>query len=214
MHIVQERLLSLARHQDLGKMTLRQIARLINEDHPQKVKHHLLQLQKRGLIRIDEAGSTIQAVERHTSASFSVVSIPIVGSANCGEATIFAEENIEGYLQISNKLLHGSRTSGLFALTAQGDSMDNANIKGSSIESGDYVIVDSEDITPQNGDYIVSAIDGMANIKRYWFDGNHDRIVLSSESKRELPPIFIHQDDDYLINGKVVQVIKPFRPSA
>lgn len=33
------------------------------------------------------------------------------------------------------------------------------------MESGDFVIVDSENTSPRDGDYVVSVIDGMANIK-------------------------------------------------
>jgi len=210
MHILQERLLSLARHQDLGKMPLRQITRLVNERHPQTVKHHLLQLEKKGLIKVDSAnGSILVTTPRQVSSV--LVSVPILGSTNCGDATIYAEENIEGYLQVSEKLLR-RRPSQLFALIAQGDSMDNAtSVPGGPIEPGDYVVVDGDDRDPQDGDYIVSVIDGMANIKRYRLDMSHNRIVLVSESKRALPPIFIHEEDNYLINGKVIQVFKPLR---
>jgi hypothetical protein len=37
-------------------------------------------------------------------------SIPIIGTANCGPATIFAEQNFQGFLKVSNKLV-GRSTS-------------------------------------------------------------------------------------------------------
>lgn len=213
MHILQERLLGLARKSDLGKMSLRQIASLVDEKHPQKVKHHLIQLEKKGFIKTGSDGS-IYVVDTTRRDSFKIVSIPVVGSANCGDATIFADENVLGYLQVSETLLNRRTSSALFALTAQGYSMDNANIAGQNIEPGDFVVVDSGQKSPQNGDYVVSVIDGMSNIKKFWRDAVNNRIVLLSESRQDLPPIFIHQDDDYLINGKVVQVFKPFTKPA
>ena len=41
-------------------------------------------------------------------------------------------------------------------------------------------------------------------------DTLHEQIVLMSESTQFIPPIHIHPDDfnDYLLNGKVLDVIK------
>lgn len=77
-----------------------------------------------------------------------------------------------------------------------------------AIEDGDYVIVDSGNINAKNGDYVVSVIDGLANIKKYLWDNKNLRILLVSESTHNYPPIFIHEDDNFLINGKIIQVIK------
>src|SRR3990167_3564449 len=51
-------------------------------------------------------------------------SVPILGSANAGPATIFAEGNISGYLRISRNDLN--RKNGVFALRVDGDSMNKA----------------------------------------------------------------------------------------
>ncbi len=60
----------------------------------------------------------------------------------------------------------------------------------------------------KNGDIVLSIIDGMANIKKFFLDKEHGQAILMSESTKEFPPIYIHEDDDFMINGKVVQVIK------
>ena len=56
----------------------------------------------------------------------------------------------------------------------------------------------------------MSVINGLANIKKYIADTERRRITLISESKSFFPPIYLHEDDlsDYLVNGKVVTVIK------
>ena len=47
MHVIQKQILKISGRNDLGKLSLRQIGKLIGqESYPQKVKHHLLQLEK------------------------------------------------------------------------------------------------------------------------------------------------------------------------
>lgn len=209
MHTLQEKLLKLAGIHDLGKLSLRQIGKLIGEEQsPQKVKHHLLQLQKRGLLQVDRSSSIVAPIRPGAVRNSTLVALPILGSANCGPAMIFAEQRAEGYLQISGRLL--VKKKGIFAIKASGYSMNKANINGESIEDGDYAVVDPEYRSLKNGDYVLSVIDGVANIKRYFKDIGNQRIILLSESSMSTSPIFIHfQDlDSYIVNGKVIQVIK------
>ena len=81
------------------------------------------------------------------------------------------------------------------------------------MEKKSILIIDDDPLTCtviKNGDYVLSIIDGMANIKRYFRDLEYQRIILLSESSASISPIFIHRDDmdNYLVNGKVIQVIK------
>ncbi len=203
MHPIQDKLIKLAGNYNLGRMSYREIGHLIGESHPQKIKHHLGQLEVKGLIKSNIEGTTI----RKTSIDRSIVSIPILGSADCGPATVFADENIEGYLRISSKLV--SIKGKLFALKAVGKSMNKADIKGKSINDGDYAIIDSKDNQPKNNDYVVSVIDGVCNIKKFIKDEVHHQIALISESTQDFSPIYIHPNEtNYFICGKVVDVIK------
>lgn len=206
MHEIQEKLLKIIESRNIGDLTLREIGDLVGEKLPQKIKHHLLQLERKGFIQIDKKNKRIGKVS-HSQASNLFVSLPIVGKANCGPQTIFAEQNIEGFLKVSKKLLPDNAKH-LFVLRAQGESLNRAKIEGKNIEDGDYVIVNSKNKSPQSGDYIVSVIDGLANIKKFTLDKEHSRIVLSSESSNKFDPIFVHESDDFVINGKVVSVIK------
>ena len=79
-------------------------------------------------------------------------SIPIIGIANCGPATIFAEENFHGFLQVSSKLIGRSKPSGLYAVKADGTSMNRADIGGRKIFDGDFVIVNSQKRNVISGD--------------------------------------------------------------
>ncbi len=206
MHKIQENIIEILQNKNLSGMTLREIGELVGEKFPQKIKHHLDQLVKRGLIKIDKTTKTISRAAAGAVKNTQLISIPIVGMANCGPATIFANENIEGYLRISKSILR--KFKNIFAIRAQGISMNRAQVNGQTIEDGDYLLVDSEQTDPRNGDIVLSVIDDMANIKKYVWDEANNQIVLVSQSTKDIPPIYIHEDDSFMINGKVIQVIK------
>ena len=209
MHSIQEKILKLSEYHDLANMSLREIGKLVHETSPQKIKHHLLQLEKNGLIQMDRLSKVMVKTKPYiSSARNSLMAIPIFGTANCGPATVYADQEAEGYLRVSGKLL--SKKKGVFAIKASGYSMNKANINGETVDDGDYVLVDPTVTAVRNGDYVLSIIDGMANIKRYFKDSDNQRVILLSESSASFSPIFIHRDDmdNYLVNGKVIQVIK------
>lgn len=206
MHLIQEKILQLSKTQDVLSLGIRPLGRLIGVDSPQIVKHHLIQLQKMGLLKPKSREDIKQYLQHSATLQPTFVQIPVVGPANCGPATLLAEENVEEYLTISQSLL--KKRGNIFALVASGNSMNRAKVNGSFvIEDKDYVLIDSDQRTPNIGDYVLSIIDGAANIKKFTRtkDGN---IALVSESTEKFAPIYISEDDQFMINGKVVQVIK------
>lgn len=212
MHIIQKQLLDLiATHEDFGSYSLRKMAEVIGASgKPQTAKYHLQQLEKDGLIQMNLEAGIIKLVKRgYAKASASpIYSLPVVGSANCGPATIFAEQNIDQYLKISSSLLPRNK-SNLYALIADGDSMNKAEAEpGKTIESGDFVLVDSEYKSYKKSDIVVAVIDGLATIKRYREDKANKMIILEADSTEKYLPIFIHEGDDFQISGKVVGIIK------
>lgn len=214
MHRIQQELLRVAQEKNLGQYTLREIGSFIGEPSPQKIKHHLQELEKKGLVKIDKVKGMIKKTkqdwERSLGGTTKLLTIPILGAVNAGPAEIFAETNIEGFLKISSTLLRFSprREHRFFALKVSGDSMNRAKIDGKRIENGDYVIVDIDEKQAKNGDIVLSIIDGMANIKRLFMDRENNQVVLMADSSKEFPPIYIHENDNFMVNGKVVQVIK------
>ena len=204
MHTIQEKLLKEINRENLSGMTLREIGCLVGEESAQKIKHHLIQLSKRGFITYNSIKREIKKAQKISKEGF--LSLPMVGAANCGPATIFADENITGYLRVSKKL--APRSGRLFVLRAEGDSMNRANINKKNIENGDFVVVDAEQQSPEPGQYVVSIIDEVANIKKFVPDPQNKRIVLKSESTKDYLPIFIHENDNYKVSGRVIDVIK------
>lgn len=205
MHQIQEKILELSKTKDVLMLGIRPLGREIGVDQPQLVKHHLFQLQKKGFINA-KSRSDIQQILKHSSSlQPAFVQIPVVGAANCGPATLIADEHIEKYITVSESFL--KKKDNVFALIAKGDSMNKAQINGNNIEENDYVVVDGNMRTPNSGDYILSVIDNCANIKKYarTKDGN---FALLSESTSNYPPIYIGENDQFIVNGKIVQVIK------
>ena len=134
-------------------------------------------------------------------------SVPVLGSANAGPATIFAETNISGYLKVSRNDLN--RKDGIFALRVEGDSMNQAKIDGKNLVEGDFVLIDSEYKNPKNDDYVLSVIDGCANLKKFEKDTKTGAIRLLSESKNpKHKPIYVSSEDDFMINGRIISVVK------
>ncbi len=181
---------------------------MVGEKYPQKIKHHITQLEKNGLISVDWQNKRITKTAPGKADHSPLLSIPIVGSANCGPVTIFADQNIEGFVKISKVILGLKAIGDFFAIRASGNSMNRARISGRNIEDGDLVIVDPKQKEPRNGDYVLSIIDNLANIKKFFKDVKNKYIVLSSESTEDYPPIYIHPREDYFVSGKVIYVIK------
>ena len=212
MNDIQSSLLELSKKYNLDQLGLRQIGRLINEPHPQKVKYHIEQLKKSGRLEVKPNKWEIKTGNLISLDDFkknSLVSVPIFGLASCGPANIIAEQNLNGFIKISSKFL--PKKKGLFAVEAQGFSMNKAEIGNQkrNIEPGDYVIIDNEDRSPNNGDYVLYVTDNSANIKKFNLDKKNNQITLISESTEKFSPIFIHPDDEkYMVNGKVIDVIK------
>lgn len=214
MHSTQEKILRLIEKTDILGLTLREIGKKVGEpDSPQKIKHHLKQLAKKGLLRVDFEKKVYTKIKSGLVEKSNLISLPIMGTANCGEAVFFADDYLEGHLVISKRLLEEKlikKIKDLFVIKAIGVSMNKAKINDNNIEEGDYVLINKQEKKPSNGAYILSVIDGMANIKKFFHDRKNHQFILMSESSEEFPPIFIHEKDfsDYLIAGKVVKVFK------
>lgn len=204
MHPTQVRILQLAKTINIDNLSLREIGKLVNENHPQNVKHHLSQLVSHGFIKVNGNVN----LKPKSLVNFDFVNIPIIGSANCGPAKLLAEDNFLGLLTVSKSILSGHNKT--YALQAEGDSMNKAKINNKPIDDGDYVLFDSLVKRPENGRYVVSNINGCLNIKRFYHDKENKQIILRSESTQNIPPIFISKTDyeDYFIVGEVFSVIK------
>lgn len=136
------------------------------------------------------------------------LSIPILGTANAGSPTFFAQENIEGYLKISRRLIPKRITDAIFAIQVFGNSMDLARINNKRIEDGDYALVDSRSQDFRNGDKVLATIDGLVTIKNF-FRIDQSTVGLFPQSSEKIhKPIYLTPEDNFVINGKIIDVLK------
>ena len=138
------------------------------------------------------------------------LTLPFYGLANCGPALVFADDRIEGYIKISKKVFDNKNLKNIYLIKASGNSMNLAQIgpNKKKIEDGDFIVADAKIDEPRNGDYVVSIIDGCANIKKFRYNPDEKQVLLLSESTDEYFPIVLHESDNLHVVAKVVDVIK------
>ena len=206
MNPIQQKLLDIAKLEDIERLRRVDLVEMVNCEYPSQITHHLKQLVKRGdLVRKD--GRLVPALRTNAG----LVMIPVMGEADCGEATRYADGRIVDNLAVSPSVLKPKLSERLYALVARGDSMNRATVEGKTIENGDYIVIEKrDDYEPKDGDIVVSIIAGLANVKRLRRDNARQRILLLSESHRQddFAPIVICDRDDFAVEGKVVDVIK------
>ena len=212
MHHVQELMLQINRERNIVDMKLSELRSLTGVKHLQQVKHHRNMLIAKGLLPEPNQAKQAFSQANIIGSKSKLVSIPILGAVNAGVASLYADGRVEDYLRISSEKLPIRNSKSLYALRAVGDSMNRATIGplGLSIEGGDYIIADGEKYVPKTGDYVVSLINGMTNIKKLVIDEKEECIILASESDQDYPPIILALDDqtDYLAQSRVLHVVK------
>lgn len=201
MHWIQSKLLELSKAHDIGNIKRAELVRLVGCRYQSQIDHHLAKLIADG--KLVEKNGQIKALLDNTKSLFR---IPIMGEADCGEATKFADGRVYDYLTLSPSVTKIKHPSSTYALIARGESMTKADI-----DDGDYILIERKDTYDDlDGSIVVSNVGGLANVKRFTFDRVNNRIVLLSESYRQnaYAPIIISPDDDYAILGKVIDVVK------
>ncbi len=135
----------------------------------------------------------------------SFMNVPVFGMANAGAATMFADQYVEGYLRVSRRLV---KDRNVFAVQVSGTSMNKAKVNGKYIQNGDFILVDAETKEYQNGDRVLVVIDGLATVKTYrTVDGKTIALIPESTDKMH-KPIFLTPEDNFVINGRVIDVLK------
>ncbi len=156
------------------------------------VSHYLTDMKNKGLIQSTKKSRSIR-----TSRMQSIINgmnIPVVGS-NTPDSLLLATGNIKSYVSVSNGF---SCNENLFILKVN----DNSMIK-IGIASGDYVLVRRQE-TAELGQIIVTLINGIATLKRYFLDAQKNQVRLHSEND-DINDIYFSNVD---IQGVAIKVIK------
>ena len=125
-----------------------------------------------------------------------MVSIPLLGTITAGQP-IEVIENRETLAIPKSKL---PKSSEVYALRVQGNSMIDENIK-----DGDIVLVKQQDIA-ENGERVVALIDNYeATLKKFYRERGYIRL---QPANKTYEPIIIRKDRDIKIQGVVIDVIR------
>ncbi len=162
-------------------------------------------LEKKELIKRDDQRKIYLVKNKSFTNLQNIFSIPVYGLASCGEALAYAEDNVDGFLQISKALFRKTDAVKLFAVKALGDSMDKEGIN-----DGDYAIFEKYNYTQTQeleGKIVVAVINGMATIKRYKKVSEEIIGLFPHSTNNVHQPIFIHSSDSILIAGVFKKVL-------
>ena len=171
--------------------TIEEIMRKFSFSSPNAVITHLSALKKKGVIERKEnisRGIIIKETDK-------IYDIPIVGNIPAG-IPLEEEENIEGYLTISENLL--SRDE-YFALRVKGESMKDAGIF-----DGDYVIL-KKDNEIKNGDIVVAYLDNQYTVKYFY---KKDGSIELRPANKLYTSIKVNKNQKFQIIGKVKGVFR------
>jgi repressor LexA len=180
------------------------LANGMNAKSKRSVVQYLEALESKGYISRSSEERGIKIYGMQESENF--MDLPIYGEANAGAALVFAEENIQGFIKVSKKLLKS--TQNIFALKISGDSMNQCQLDNKYIEDGDFVVVDKTAQGARNNDIILAIVDGCATIKKFTQTLFGEIILMPHSSNPHHQPIYIHESDSFFINGRVINVLK------
>lgn len=164
---------------------------------------YLNELEEKGYIErtSEDRGIKLKGITKEV-----FLDVPVFGMANAGSATMFADQYIEGYLKVSKRIVRDCRN--VFAIQVSGTSMNKAKVNGKTIQHGDFILVDSIWKHYNNGDKVLVVIDGLATVKTYRTVDGKNIVLLPESSDKKHQPIFLTEEDEFVINGKVIDVLK------
>ena len=172
--------------------SVREICDAVHLKSTSTVHGHLIELEKRGLIRRDSTKP--RAMEVLDNPLSRGRTVPLVGRVTAG-VPILAEQNIEDYMVLPQDMLG---RDDVFALRVEGESMINAGIL-----NGDYVVVRQQP-DAENGEIVVAMIEEEATVKRFFKEKNHFRLQPENPA---MEPIIA---DEVSVLGKVVALVRRF----
>ena len=176
--------------------SIRQMMNAMNLKSPAPIQSRLKHLQDKGYINWQEGKArTLQLVDELIGAS----NIPIMGSVAAG-GLIESFTDIHEELDLSTVL----KRKGVFALTVNGDSMQDA-----FIANGDMVLMEPVEQTGyiRNGTIVSALVPGMGTTLKYFY--KKDNLVILEAANPNYDPIKVNAND-IIIQGKLLAVWRKF----
>ena len=177
--------------------SLRALGKLIDIKSPNGVKRHIDALIKKGYFQEDNNKYSL------VPDSNDYIDIKVLGYANAGLPLAIAEENQIGIITL--KASTYKNPEDIFAVIVEGDSMDIQKINGKPLSNNSYAIIKREHHF-KDGETVLAVVDNSATIKNIVSKDGY--IVLYPNSDNNVHrEIFISEEEDFYINGKVIDVL-------
>lgn len=173
--------------------TIAELTRTLGYKSPSSVRQFMDSLNRKG-INYRSVDISAPLAKKQLKSTYL---IPVLGCAPCGKP-LFAEENIEDYLEVDSDWIRGNPKD-FFILQAKGNSLDRVGI-----DDGDYVLFRSQS-TANPGEKVVALIDDEATIKFFKPTKEYVALVPKSSDPSHRPIIM---KKDFMIQGVVKGVIK------
>lgn len=182
--------------------TIEELKDILKQKSKRWVTQYLEALEKKGFIT---RGYWFRSIKLGNSIGFqTTLNIPILGYANAGTPLANAEENDYGVLPISKNIISWDE-SNYFVLKVEGTSMNKYEVQWKTIENGSYILIKKDATSLNNSDAFLFVVNNSATIKKYKQEWN--ALYLLPESNDDYhKPIILSEDDNVLVNGKVVDV--------
>lgn len=182
--------------------TIDELAEMLEQKSKRWVVQYLEALEKKGFLT---RGRWYRSISLWNGIGFqTTLNIPILGYANAWTPLVEATESDYGTLPISKKIISWDEKN-YFVLKVEGTSMNNFNVAGKIIENGSYVLIKKDEVNTNSRDAFLFVVNGAATLKRFKQDSG--TVYLLPESKDEFhKPIILSEDDQIMVNWKVVDV--------
>lgn len=182
--------------------TIEELTLLLNQKSKRWVVQYLEALEKKWFLT---RGRGYRSINLWNSIGFqTTMNIPILWYANAWTPLVDAVEAGYWVLPISKKIISWDETN-YFILKVEWTSMNKYEVKWKVIENGSYVLIKKDDTTLNNRDAFLFLVNWSATLKKYKRDS--DLIYLLPESNDTYhKPIILSEDDNIIVNWKVVDV--------
>lgn len=177
--------------------SIREIGAALGISSLRGVTVHLDALERKGWIERESTSRSIRVLAPTTPGRKDAAMVPLIGTIAAG-APLLAVENVETYLAVPEEIVR--KSSGLFALRVQGDSMT-----GDGILPGDLVIIRQQQ-SAESGELAAVLIGDEATVKRLRIDDEQVTLIPSNPA---YPPIRVERDGAAII-GKVVGLVRSY----
>lgn len=182
--------------------TIEELTILLNQKSKRGVVQYLEALEKKWFLT---RGRGYRSISLGNSIWFqTTLNIPILWYANAWTPLVDATESSYWVLPISKKIISWNDQN-YFILKVEGTSMNNYIVNWKNIENWSYVLIKKDEASLNDKDAFLFIVNWAATLKK--FKREWDTIYLLPVSRDEYhKPIILSEDDNLVINGKIVDV--------